>query len=327
MFRLKALRLPWSSGSPTRASMTRPCGRGSNGGRPCWTQKLVGRIGLALRRYADGTRTILGSEAGALIALFDSGPAVAEPRAAGRPVVARLPADGASSVDDLVAGVVHEIRNPLTAIRMWMFSIQEAVENDPDLNRRCDLVCNEISRLERLSRSFLEYTRLPEMRVRPLKVPALLDEIMDVLEPQIEACSAKVHRCDAAHVPPAMADHEQMEQVLINLLTNSAEALEGGGDIFVSTEGERGKGKGGPMVVIRVRDTGPGMPASVRERILEPLASSKHRGKGLGLYIAARITENHGGRLSIESGPAGGTTVSVRIPAACGDTDELDPDC
>lgn len=324
MFKFITLHLPWHSADPADCLEPEPHGEPPKG-LPSSGKSMADRIRLRLRRSASETMMIVRDEAGALQALCEPAQGVTGNSAWGRGAVVHPGSHESPSAEELAARVVHEIRNPLTAIRIWMFSIQEAVETDPELNRRCNLVCREISRLERLSQNFLDYTRLGRVRLRPVDVSQLLDETIEVLAPHFESLSANVRRSGPACTRSVLADPEQIKQVFTNLLTNAAEALHEGGDIFVSTEHE--STARGAMVVVRIRDTGPGMAQKVGARVLEPLASSKHQGKGLGLYIASRITESHGGRLSIESSHPMGTTIAVRIPAAAGEPYGNRPGC
>ena len=112
-----------------------------------------------------------------------------------------------------------------------------------------------------------------------------------------------------------MADAAQFKQVLLNLLGNAADAMAGGGEIRIAATAEK-DADGRPMVVVRVCDTGPGMPPDVQRRIFEPFFTTKEKGTGLGLCIAAQIMARHDGGLVLESSTEKGTTFAVWMPIA-----------
>jgi signal transduction histidine kinase len=116
-------------------------------------------------------------------------------------------------------------------------------------------------------------------------------------------------------LPPILGDGKQLKQVFINLLNNAAEVVPGGGEIRILAASACDRDTRG-MVVVRIQDTGPGMPEEVQQRLFEPFFTTKESGTGLGLCIAAGIMTRHNGRLVLESSTAQGTTFAVWIPAA-----------
>jgi len=224
-------------------------------------------------------------------------------------------AEKLASVGKLAASVAHEIRNPLTAIKMWLFSIQKQAAGDEELTRKLGVVSEEIRRLERIVRNFLEFSRPPELKLAVEPLPPILDTTLELVEPRIAAQKARLLRRDAPDLPPVLADREQIKQVLLNLLGNAAEAAGEGGRIRVSSTAES-ETDGRRMVVVRVSDSGPGIPDEVARRIFEPFFSTKDEGTGLGLCIAATIMARHEGRLVLESSDERGTTFAIHIPTA-----------
>lgn len=224
-------------------------------------------------------------------------------------------AEKLASVGKLAASVAHEIRNPLTAIKMWLFSIRKEVGGQEALDRKFEIVSEEIRRLENIVRNFLEFSRPPELKLSVESISALLDKTLQLTEPRIADRKTKLVRRDAPHLPPVLADSEQLKQVLLNLLDNAAEAAGQQGQISVITTAES-EADGRKMVIVRVSDSGPGIPEEVSRRIFEPFFSTKDEGTGLGLCIAARIMVRHEGRLVLESSNEQGTTFAIHIPAA-----------
>lgn len=227
-------------------------------------------------------------------------------------------AEKLASVGKLAASVAHEIRNPLTAIKMWLFSIQKEVGGNEALDKKFEMVAEEIRRLENIVRGFLEFSRPPEMKLSVESISTLLDKTLELMEPRIVHHKIKLVREESPNLPAVLADWEQIRQVLVNLLNNAAEASGQGGQIKVVTTTET-DADGRRMVVVRVCDTGPGMPEEVAQRIFEPFFSTKDHGVGLGLCIAARIMVRHEGRLALESSGEEGTTFAIHIPAAPGE--------
>ena len=224
-------------------------------------------------------------------------------------------AEKLASAGKLAASVAHEIRNPLTSMKMWLFSIQKEVGGEPALDHKFEIVSEEIRRLENIVRNFLDFSRPPELTLRVESISTLLDKTLELAEPRIADRKIRLVREDAPDLSPVLADREQLRQVLINLLNNAAEATGEAGRISVMTRAESDP-DGRKMVVVRVSDTGAGMSEEVRQRVFEPFFSTKEEGTGLGLCIAARIMARHEGRLVVESSGEAGTTLAIHLPAA-----------
>jgi signal transduction histidine kinase len=117
----------------------------------------------------------------------------------------------------------------------------------------------------------------------------------------------------AHRLPEIWADPDQLKEVLVNLVLNACEVMVNGGVITIREE-EKVEPPLGPAVVIRVSDTGPGIPESIRDKVFQPFFSTKEEGTGLGLSIATRIIEEHGGRLELESAQKQGATFNITLP-------------
>ena len=226
-----------------------------------------------------------------------------------------LVAEKLASVGKLAASVAHEIRNPLTAMKMWLFSIHEAVRGNADLGRKLDIVSEEIARLESIVRNFLEFSRPLTLHRQPQDVGTVIDQTLELLGPRFQGEKIRIICAPRPALPPVMADAAQLKQVLLNLLGNAADAMAGGGEIRVTSVAEK-DADGRAMVVVRICDTGPGMPPDVQRRIFEPFFTTKEKGTGLGLCIAAQAMVRHGGGLVLEASTEKGTTFAVWMPIA-----------
>lgn len=204
-----------------------------------------------------------------------------------------MSAEKLASVGKLAASVAHELRNPLTAIKMWLFSLHKTIGPDEELDRKIRIISEELARMENVIRNFLEFSRPPTLRLQPHDTSAILDSTMELVGHHIEGKNIRVVRQEAGPLPRILADADQLKQVFINLLHNAVEAMAGGGEIHVSAAVE-GAAEGRRMVVVRIRDTGPGMPEDVQQRVFEPFYTTKEEGTGLGLCIAARIMAHAG---------------------------------
>lgn len=229
-----------------------------------------------------------------------------------------------ASVGKLAASVAHEIRNPLTAMKMWLFSIQEAIRGNRDLERKIGIVSEEIARLENIIRNFLEFSRPPTIKPQRQDVGSVIEKTLELLGPRLKEGRIHIVSGSTEGLPPIMADPDQLKQVFINLLANAADSMTGGGEIRIVPTAER-DADGRPMVVVRVSDTGPGMPEDVQRRIFEPFFTTKDTGTGLGLCIAAQIMAGHGGLLVLESSADKGTIFAVWTPLAQEDSHGQDP--
>lgn len=221
-------------------------------------------------------------------------------------------AEKLAAVGKLAASVAHEIRNPLTSMKMWLYSLRRAVGQNPDLQEKISIVSDETVRLENIVRQFLEFSRPPQMKLSRHPIGELLDKTLELLKYRIEEHNIRVIRQPEPVVPDVLADAEQLKQVLMNLIHNAVEAMEDGGEIRISVEPETRNGE--PVLAVRIADNGPGMSSDQYDRAFEPFFTTKSEGTGLGLCIAASIMARHGGGLTLEPSSAGGTECIVTIP-------------
>jgi len=229
-------------------------------------------------------------------------------------------AERLASVGQLAATVAHEIRNPLTSLKMRLYKLQRGMGERKEYERDFSIMAGELNRLDVIVREFLEFARPRGPNLQACRAEDVIERTVEVLRHQFEESGVKVIREAAPGIPDMKADPEQISQVLINLLKNALEAMGRGGEVRIRAGVE--KPDGGPrMLVIRVEDTGPGIAEHDRDRVFEPFFTTKEEGAGLGLCVAGRIMARHGGKLELESSTRNGACFALWIPLE-GDEDE-----
>jgi signal transduction histidine kinase len=220
-----------------------------------------------------------------------------------------------ASLGTLAAGVAHEIRNPLTAIKAWLFMHRKNLRAGTQEDADAKVIGNEIDRLERIVRDFLVFARPSEPQLRAVSAEEPLREVHQLLTPQLAKANIRftIESFPAAHVN---ADPQQIKQVLINLVQNASEAIGEDGTVSLRARLDRMwlRDKETEVVIFEVADTGKGIPAEVEKRLFDPFFSTKESGTGLGLSIAARIVEKHGGVLQYRTRVNHGATFGIVLP-------------
>jgi signal transduction histidine kinase len=219
----------------------------------------------------------------------------------------------------LVGGLAHEIRNPLSTIRLNMELLAEDFETtDPEsptkqrdrrAKAKIDLVRQECDRLQKLLGDFLDFARQESLTPEPGSLNVEVEQLLDFFAPQARDGGVEIVRYLDPELPTVRLDRETFRSAVLNLLLNAVQALEGGGQLVVRT---RPSGLG---VVLELIDTGPGMDAETLAKVFRAFYTTKQGGSGLGLPTARKIIEAHGGTIDIESAPGRGTKVTIWLPA------------
>jgi len=222
-----------------------------------------------------------------------------------------------ASLGTLASGVAHEIRNPLTAIKFRMFSLKKAV---PEVvqNEDASVISNEINRLEGIVQGFLEFARPSEPRLARTEAIQILRDVYKLLNPQLHSVAIELRlEEDGSGGVLVYADAQQLKQVMINLIQNSAESIGRNGTITMRVRRENVEldGRLRAAAILTVTDTGEGIPPEVEARLFDPFFTTKEEGTGLGLAISARIVGKHGGLLRYETEMNRGTIFEVVLPA------------
>jgi signal transduction histidine kinase len=231
-----------------------------------------------------------------------------------------------ASLGVLAAGVAHEIRNPLTALKTRAFTLRKKLAPDAPALEDAAIIDHEIDRLERIVGDFLLFAKPGDPHLAAVTPRRLLCEVRELLAPELAKNEVALVVESGPDDPALRADPHQLEQVLINLVRNAAESIGQKGRITLRTRRDHLPLQGRPqeVVVLEVQDTGTGIPADVQERLFDPFFTTKAAGTGLGLSIAMRILERHGGTLQFQTVPGRGTTFGVVLPVPSAESSTAD---
>jgi signal transduction histidine kinase len=215
-----------------------------------------------------------------------------------------------SALGNMAAAVAHEIRNPLNAVSMGLQRLRGEFRpaEVEEYRGLLDVVQGEVRRLNSIVEDFLSLARPLSLKPEPIPVARLLEEVALLVEGEARAAGVVIEREAAGALPALEADRDRIKQVLLNLLLNAIQAMPTGGTLNLAVSASGG------MLALTVTDTGPGIPPEVGPRLFEPYVTTKARGIGLGLAIARRIVEAHGGGIEAETAPGGGARFRVTLP-------------
>ncbi len=217
-----------------------------------------------------------------------------------------LRAEQLAAVGQVAASVAHEVRNPLTGIKML---VQGALEGGSLSGEALQVIEQEIRRMERSLKTFLDFARPPRLERSTFDLAVLVDQTLALLRGR----AGRQNVCLSVSRPETPiaveADAEQVRQVLLNLILNAVDVLPHGGEIAIdlnpTAEGQ---------VQVGVEDSGPGISADMLPRLFTPFATNKETGLGLGLVVSRRIVEDHGGKLEAANRPGGGARFVFQLP-------------
>jgi PAS domain S-box-containing protein len=219
-----------------------------------------------------------------------------------------LAAERLAAVGAMAAGIAHEIKNPLQSIRGTAQVLARETSLPKQKKGLAQMMMEEIDRLNGLVNNFLLFARPREPILIEGDLNHLIDKTIELVRNQGIPADA-IQFEPAAELPPVRFDPEQMKQVLLNLIANAIEAGREAAPVCVQTR------VAGNFVTIDVRDRGPGIPESERDKIFTPFYSTKASGTGLGLAISRKIVESHHGRIEFENLADGGCCFTVALPA------------
>ena len=213
-----------------------------------------------------------------------------------------------AALGELAAAVAHEVKNPLAGIRGACDILARGYGKD---DRRYELgqeVLRQVDRLNHTVHDMLLFARPKAKRPVPTDIHLVLERVLKLLGEDPQSRTVQVARRYDRELPPLRVDPQQMEQVFFNVFVNAYQAMSFSGDLAVLTE------RNGRQARIRVRDTGPGLPAEAADKIFEPFFTSRAKGSGLGLAIVRNIVGAHDGTVTAANRPEGGAEILITLP-------------
>ncbi len=215
-----------------------------------------------------------------------------------------------AGLGDMAAALAHEIKNPLNAVSMGLQRLR--VEFRPaeaeEYGRFLDLMQGEVRRLNAIVEQFLSLARPLPLKPERLSTDELLRELVALVEADARSAGVRLVLALPPDLPPIVADRDHLKQVMLNLILNGLQAMPEGGTLTLEATRAR------DGLTLAVADTGDGIPPEALPRVFDPYFTTKAKGLGLGLAIARRIVEEHGGKIEVESQPARGSRFSVILP-------------
>jgi two-component system sensor histidine kinase HydH len=231
-----------------------------------------------------------------------------------------LRAERLAAVGQLAAGVGHEIRNPLTSIKLLIQTSRRDPQSGGLSDEDLDLIEQEIQRLERAVQGFLDYARPPKLQRTACDLAALVQKTLNLVRGRAERQHVTLLFQESELPVILEADASQLQQVLVNLTLNALDAMPHGGKLEIAVATKETN-----SVELRIRDTGPGVPPEIFPRIFEPFVTGKETGLGLGLVVSKRIVEEHGGTIRASNRSSGGAEFTLKLPRTGGHVQPLQP--
>ncbi len=231
-------------------------------------------------------------------------------------------AERLSVLGTLAAALAHEIRNPLEALNLNLELLERnlgapegTAGQDEKKRKYLGILESEISRLSGIVENFLSFARPSRKATSRLQLGEVLKGVTDLVANQ--AASRHVQMLFVTDGTPIVVEgsEDQLKQAFLNVIINSLEAMPDGGRLVVSAASADAGGTAPAMAVVRIEDTGEGIPAERMGRLFDPFFSTRPHGTGLGLTIAHRVIQDHGGKIQVESTPGSGTTLTVALPS------------
>lgn len=210
-----------------------------------------------------------------------------------------IQAEKLALVGKLAAGVAHSVRNPLTSVKMRLFSLERGLDLSPGQREDFEVISEEIRHLDTIVRNFLEFSRPPKPKLQHVSPSDVVDMTLVLLKHRLETYGVDVRLGREQPLPCVDLDPEQLKEVLVNLVLNACDAMGENGRLEI-VEHTGFMDPLGRVAIVQLTDSGPGIPPDVAESVFQPFFSTKEEGTGLGLAIAKRIMEEHGGYIHLK---------------------------
>ena len=220
-------------------------------------------------------------------------------------------ADRLTALSRVSGGVAHEVKNPLNAILLHVeVARSKLARGDTNVAQQMEIVSREILRLDRVVKTFLDFTRPVELHFTNVELHELLSEILELARPQAESSKIRVSVDEDTRGGEVRVDRDLLKQAFLNVVVNAIESMPNGGELRFESR------TNSETAEIRISDTGPGIPPDIRDKIFLLYFTTKIAGSGIGLAMTFRIVQLHDGTIDFTSESGKGTTFSIRLPIA-----------
>jgi signal transduction histidine kinase len=220
-----------------------------------------------------------------------------------------------AAISRLTGGVAHEIKNPLNAIALRLELLRARLgEPDQELYGEIDILSREVLRLDRVVKTFLDFSRPLDVHLQDLDLGVLAREVTEFITPQARLAKIHVDFSAPSEPAPMRGDTDLLKQAVLNLVTNAMDAMPNGGQLQVRLEKGR-VDRGDDKLILEVSDTGSGIPAELRDKVFQLYFTTKPGGSGIGLAMTYRAVQLHNGTISFKSEADSGTTFRLEFPA------------
>ncbi|WP_027358360.1 ATP-binding protein [Desulforegula conservatrix] len=218
-------------------------------------------------------------------------------------------------IGKLAAGVAHSVRNPLTSVKMRLFSLQRDLRLNEIQKEDFEVISEEIRHIDTILKNFLEFSRSPKLKLQFVSPSDVVDMTLVLLKHRLESYETEVDISrENGRLPLIKIDQEHLKEALVNILINACDAIIREGKISIMEYTKRSD-NGEKLAVIKISDNGPGIPEKFRDKIFDPFFTQKEEGTGLGLSIAAHIIQRHGGKLTLlPDEPGRGAVFEISLP-------------
>jgi signal transduction histidine kinase len=216
-----------------------------------------------------------------------------------------LQAEKLSTIGQISAGLAHELKNPMTTLKMLF----QAFREQPDMTEKdAEIIYAEIEKIDTIITRFLGFVKQKDFEVSDVNINALIERVLSLAAFDIRRHSIAVYREAVEDLPEVKGDRALLEHVFLNLILNAVQAMPGGGDIRISGRTDD------RFIEVTVRDKGAGIPPDIRSRVFDPFFTTKEDGTGIGLSIVYNIVKSHRGTVFFHSNEGAGTAFIVRLP-------------
>jgi hypothetical protein len=220
-------------------------------------------------------------------------------------------ADRLTAISRITSGVAHEVKNPLNAILLHVEVARSKLSRgETDVTEQMEIISREILRLDRVVRTFLDFTRPVELQLDNVPLQELVREIVELARPQTDAANIRVSVQQEADGVEVRVDRDLLKQAVLNVVVNAMQAMPEGGELRFESSASKDNAE------LRISDTGPGIPPELRDKIFRLYFSTKSEGSGIGLAMTFRIVQIHDGTIDFTSEPGKGTTFLICLPIA-----------